>query len=84
MACIGTFEWAVNEVDRIQKRFDRWCDKAESHGNTVRSEVGYENLVALSDSLDEPLRILSCITDDINKQHYDEALQLSKRISDSM
>ena len=84
MACIGTFEWAVNEVERIQKRFENWCDKAESHGNTVRREVGHENLSALSNSLDEPLRILSCVTDDFNKRHYDEALQLSKRISDAM
>ena len=43
MACIGTFQWAINEVDRIEKRFNLYAERAEAHDCTIRHEVGHEN-----------------------------------------
>ncbi|MBQ9171504.1 hypothetical protein IJ162_00080 [Candidatus Saccharibacteria bacterium] len=84
MACIGTLQWAIDETERIRKRFDSWVDRAEAHDVTVRREVGHENLSNLLSQLDEPIRVLSCINDDFNRPQYDAALDLSKRISDAM
>ena len=64
MACIGTFQWAINEVDRIEKRFNLYAERAEAHDCTIRHEVGHENLSELSNQLDEAIQVLSCINDD--------------------
>ena len=84
MACIGTFQWAINEVDRIEKRFNLYAERAEAHDCTIRHEVGHENLSELSNQLDEAIQVLSCINDDYNRPHYERALDLSQKISDAM
>ena len=81
MGCIGTFEWAINEVESVQRDFERLVDSAENHQLTVLQEAGRENLSELVSRLNEPIEVLSRSKRSAFKEQLEKAIALSDKIS---
>ena len=76
MGCIGTFEWAKDELENVRRDFSRITSRADYCECTIREYAGKENLSPLLARLDEVLPILGKSKELADKQQYEIASSL--------
>ncbi len=84
MACIGTLDWAINEIEDVKRSFSRYKTKADYRQCSVRELAGKENLATLVDRLDEVLEVLADSRDRKAKKQYEAASTLYDNIQTAM